>query len=65
MVITKSNHKQIKRKTLNIEYEIARDLEKKAVELEITQTDLINILLRQGLDRLENQTTLDCIGDEQ
>ena len=59
MVITKSNHKQIKRKTLNIEYEIARDLEKKAVEMEITQTDLINILLRQGLDRLENQTTLD------
>lgn len=59
MVITKTNNKEIKRKTLNIDYDIARDLEKKAVELEITQTDLINILLRQGLDRLENQTTLD------
>ena len=59
MVITKSNNKEIKRKTLNIEYEIARDLEKKAVELEITQTELINILLKQGLKQMENQTTLD------
>lgn len=58
-MVIKTNNKDIKRKTLNIEYDIARDLEKKAVEMEITQTDLINILLRQGLDRLENQTTLD------
>ena len=34
MVITKTNNKEIKRKTLNIDYDIARDLEKKAVELE-------------------------------
>ena len=58
MVITKTNNKEIKRKTLNIDYDIARDLEKKAVELEITQTELINILLKDGLKRLENQTTL-------
>ena len=58
MVITKTNNKEIKRKTLNIDYDIARDLEIKAVEMEITQTELINILLKDGLKRLENQTTL-------
>ena len=57
-MINKTKEKETKRKTLNIEYGIARKLEKKAVELEITQTELINILLRQGLDRLDNQTTL-------
>ena len=51
------NNKEIKRKTLNIDYDIARDLEKKAVEMEITQTELINILLKDGLKKLENQTT--------
>lgn len=59
MVITKANNKTIKRKTLNIEYDIARKLERKAVELELTQTELINILLKQGLDNLDNQTTFD------
>lgn len=59
MVITKTNNKEIKRKTLNIDYEIARDLEKKAVELEITQTELINILLKQGLKQMDNQTELE------
>lgn len=59
MVITKTNNKEIKRKTLNIDYDIARDLEKKAVELEITQTELINILLKQGLKQMENQTELE------
>ena len=56
MADNKTN-KEIKRKTLNIDYDIARDLEKKAVEMEITQTELINILLKDGLKKLENQTT--------
>ena len=54
----KTNNKDIKRKTLNLEYEVARKLEKKAVELEMTQTDLINMLLEQGLKSMENQSTL-------
>ena len=59
MAMTKKNNKEIKRKTLNIDYDIARDLEIKAAEMEITQTELINILLKKGLSNLKNQTTLE------
>lgn len=58
-MIEKTNNKEIKRKSLNIDYDLARKLELKAVELETTQTELINLFIEQGLKRLENQETLD------
>ena len=53
------SERKFKRKTWNIDYDVARKLEIKAVEQEISQTDLVNILLKQGLKRMENQTTFD------
>ena len=58
-MIEKTNNKEIKRKSLNIDYDLARKLELKAVELETIQTELINLFSEQGLKRLENQETLD------
>ena len=58
-MIEKTSNKEIKRKSLNIDYDLARKLELKAVELETTQTELINLFIKQGLKRLENQKTLD------
>ena len=58
-MIEKTNNKGIKRKSLNIDYDLARKLELKAVEMETTQTELINLFIKQGLKRLENQKTLD------
>ena len=58
-MIEKTNNKEIKRKSLNIDYDLARKLELKAVELETTQTILINKFIKDGLEKLENQTTLD------
>ena len=58
-MIEKTNNKEIKRKSLNIDYDLARKLELKAVEMETTQTELINLFIKQGLKRLENQKTLD------
>ena len=40
----KTQGKEIKRKSLNIDYDLARKLELKAAEMETTQTELINIL---------------------
>lgn len=58
-MIEKTSNKEIKRKSLNIDYDLARKLELKAVEMETTQTELINLFIKQGLKRLENQKTLD------
>ena len=53
------SEKDFKRKTWNIDYDVARKLEIKAVEKEMSQNELVNILLKQGLKQMENQTTLD------
>ena len=58
-MIEKTSNKEIKRKSLNIDYDLARKPELKAVEMETTQTELINLFIKQGLKRLENQKTLD------
>lgn len=55
----KTSNKEIKRKSLNIDYDLARKLELKAAEMETTQTELVNLFIKQGLERLDNQTTLD------
>ena len=55
----KTQSKEIKRKSLNIDYELARKLELKAAEMETTQTELINMFIEQGLKRMENQKTLE------
>ena len=55
----KTQSKEIKRKSLNIDYDLARKLELKVAELETTQTELINMFIEQGLKRMENQKTLD------
>ena len=53
------SERPFKRKTWNIDYETARKLEIKAVEEEMSQTELVNILLKKGLKQMENQTTLE------
>ena len=58
-MIQKKDENLTKRKSLNIDYDLARKLELKAVEMETTQTILINKFIKDGLERLENQTTLD------
>lgn len=55
----KKKDKDIKRKSLNIDYDLARKLELKAAEMETTQTELVNLFIKQGLEKLENQTTLE------
>ena len=57
-MINKKAENVTKRKSLNIDYDLARKLELKAVELETTQTILINKFIKDGLEKLENQTTL-------
>ena len=54
----KTQSKEIKRKSLNIDYDLARKLELKAAEMETTQTELINMFIEQGLKRMENQKTM-------
>ena len=51
--------KAFKRKTWNIDYDVARKLEITAVEKEMSQTELVNILLKQGLKQMDNQTELE------
>ena len=53
------DEKKIKRKTWNIEYDVARKLEITAVEKDMSQTDLVNIILKKGLKQMENQTELE------
>ena len=51
--------KAFKRKTWNIDYDVARKLEITAVEKDMSQTDLVNIILKKGLKQMENQTELE------
>ena len=51
--------KAFERKTWNIDYDVARKLEIKAVEQEMSQTELVNIILKKGLKQMDNQTELE------
>lgn len=53
------SEKAFKRKTWNIDYDVARKLEITAVEKDMSQTDLVNIILKKGLKQMENQTELE------
>lgn len=53
------SERAFKRKTWNIDYDVARKLEITAVEKDMSQTDLVNIILKQGLKQMKNQTELE------
>ena len=53
------SERSFKRKTWNIDYDVARKLEIKAVEQEMSQTELVNIILKKGLKQMDNQTELE------